>query len=134
MKSKHPDAKPFHCHLCDTYFARKFILEDHIIAVHQGVKPFQCDQCEYSTAKKGNLKQHVKTVHEKNLPFKCTEPDCEKAYATPSCLKKHIESVQGREDNQRRVLNWPLFKLFGDLLVRENLPQLDFCTQFEICP
>lgn len=53
----------WHCGICDNFFVRKNILEDHM-RTHRGEKPFCCSECGRGFARKNDMKRHEK-IHER---------------------------------------------------------------------
>ena len=44
--------------ICDSNFARKSNLEEHIVAVHEKKKPYKCDICSAGFSGVKELKRH----------------------------------------------------------------------------
>ena len=59
---KSNEAGQFSCEKCDKQFSRKFNLDIHIKAVHEGIK-FPCDMCSHAASSKSNLYKHKKIKH-----------------------------------------------------------------------
>lgn len=81
MKSYHPDeddldesfadlnqkdavATSWQCAICNGFFTRKNILEDHMRGVHRGEKPFCCSVCGKGFARKNDKNRHEK-IHDR---------------------------------------------------------------------
>ena len=60
--------KRHQCSNCDSSFARKTYLNNHIAVVHEGKKPFKCSICDASLSSKQILERHIKSVHEVMKP------------------------------------------------------------------
>merc|ERR550534_3314717 len=56
---KTKDDHRFACHLCDSSFARKSILEDHVIVVHKKIKRFHCEKCGQSFLHRSSHNRHA---------------------------------------------------------------------------
>ena len=90
----HHKKKPFSCNLCDKTFARKTHLKGHIKSVHDKVKPFSCTLCDTSFAQNGALTKHINAVHRKIKPFTCTL--CDKSFGWKDYLTRHIKVVHNK--------------------------------------
>lgn len=87
MESKHMKNRiKFRCTHCEREFFRKDAWKEHVNAVHFNFVHI-CEICglKFSTIKK--YENHKRLMHTGEKPYRCTE--CEKAYATSSCLSEH---------------------------------------------
>ena len=44
--------------------SQKIGYKEHIANIHEGKKPFKCDICDTKFARKSHLKNHITSVHE----------------------------------------------------------------------
>ena len=65
--------RKFFCYHCESKFARKDHLKQHIQAKHDDVK-YACSQCEYLASRQDHLKSHIKSVHE-GVKYACNKCD-----------------------------------------------------------
>lgn len=57
--------------------------------LHDRPTPYECDDCGQTFRKKRQLATH-RSLHTGKLPYPCTEDGCERVFATPSKLRKHL--------------------------------------------
>ena len=55
--------KPHMCHECGWRVQSKFLLKEHINAIHLNNKTHKCDHCDYSSANRTNMNSHKK-IHQ----------------------------------------------------------------------
>jgi len=79
--------RPYACSLCDSTFAKGYVLNNHIKNVHNRVRPHTCDTCGRKFFNSSGLEQHIRS-HTGECPFKCNE--CGKSYRSGTALKRHI--------------------------------------------
>ena len=89
IRTVHEKLKDYQCLLCGQTFGAKSSLQKHEI-YHTGVKKFEC-HCGKVFATQNYLQRHNLTVHEKPK-HKCQY--CEKWFATPERLKRHVEPIR----------------------------------------
>ncbi|XP_055682118.1 zinc finger protein weckle-like [Lutzomyia longipalpis] len=77
------------CPYCEKKFAKKFILQSHIHAMHIGDKPYVCEECGNSFRTISALNQH-QTIHSDERPYQCAS--CPKKFKKTQHLKRHEES------------------------------------------
>ena len=83
-----------HCDQCDSTFANKHCLKDHIVAVHTKQYPNYCEICNKGyTDKEYNrrFKLHIKKCKENKVKEKVCQ-ECGKMFSTLSAFKRHIAS------------------------------------------
>ncbi|KAF7970025.1 hypothetical protein HWV62_25320 [Athelia sp. TMB] len=56
---------------------------------HNGLKPFKCSFCDRAFSESSNLSKHLRT-HTGDRPYVCSEAGCEKAFARPDQLTRHM--------------------------------------------
>ncbi|KAH8284492.1 hypothetical protein KR054_004174, partial [Drosophila jambulina] len=62
----------------------------------EGLSLHKCSHCPKSFYKACHLKVHITLCHTEERPYKCSQ--CESAFKTPSCLKRHIETHSSRKE------------------------------------
>ena len=96
-EAQQPKKKKYSCPWegCDSSFAKKDHVAQHVVSVHEGRKDFPCpwEGCAKSFCKKGDLTKHVRGVHEKRKDFPCPWDGCMKSFSAKCDLKKHIKGV-----------------------------------------
>lgn len=55
--------KPHMCHECGFRVQTKWLLKEHVNAVHLNMTPYKCDQCDYSSAFRSYMNSHKK-IHQ----------------------------------------------------------------------
>ncbi|KDQ61783.1 hypothetical protein JAAARDRAFT_31264 [Jaapia argillacea MUCL 33604] len=114
----HTGHRPFQCKVCKQYFSEAATLQQHMRRhtqekpyvcdfpgcgkafaitgaltihkrIHNGQKPFKCTYCEKAFAESSNLSKHLRT-HTGARPYTCTEKDCNKSFARPDQLTRHM--------------------------------------------
>ena len=89
--------KPFTCHICESNFARKRDMSNHIKSVHEGIQ-FNCDLCDAKFTFNRNLQRHIASVHEKKKLFSCEK--CDATFTNKHNMKLHIGSIhEGKHFN-----------------------------------
>ena len=94
--------KAYKCHLCDTKFARKQSMRNHIKNIHEGPvqkeKAYKCHLCDTKFAWKRSIRKHIKNIHEGALHLKCDIIDC--AYETydKRLLEAHLRNKHSTEE------------------------------------
>ena len=83
----HTKENPYHCSMCEKKFAQKGALTRHM-RTHTKEKPFECPKCLQRFYEKAHMTVHIR-IHTRERPFSCPEPDCGKAFACKSTLKRH---------------------------------------------
>ncbi|EKM49933.1 uncharacterized protein PHACADRAFT_166508 [Phanerochaete carnosa HHB-10118-sp] len=63
---------------------------------HNGEKPFKCTFCERAFTESSNLSKHLRT-HTGHRPYPCAEPGCNKTFARPDQLARHM-TVHRKKD------------------------------------
>ena len=86
------------CAICDSNFARKVHLDDHITQVHERKKLHKCNICSAGFSIAKELKRHF-IVHEGNTPFKCDI--CQANFRSKVGLGTHIASTHKLERNYK---------------------------------
>ena len=69
LKCIYNNESPFKCNICNTSFAWKSSLTQHLNA-HDNEKPFKCNICSMSFSQKYGLNTHLST-HNNSKPSKC---------------------------------------------------------------
>ncbi|XP_055613042.1 PR domain zinc finger protein 5-like [Uranotaenia lowii] len=78
----------FQCDHCESSFATKYTLREHVKRVHENVMPFQCPTCGRAFAKKSSLKQHELNMHLVEKAFKCAV--CPAQFGIKALLQNHL--------------------------------------------
>lgn len=79
---------------CGKQFGKKYLLEQHLIRVHNLKNvPVCCRFCDYKTPFKGNLERHMALHLDPDVRQVCDQ--CGKTYASPESLKSHISYMHG---------------------------------------
>ena len=63
--------KYFECHICNNKLTKRYLLNRHIVSVHEGIKPVECKICCAKLSSKKYLDHHIASVHNGKRPFKC---------------------------------------------------------------
>ncbi|GBM05347.1 Transcription factor IIIA [Araneus ventricosus] len=82
---------------CPEVLKTKATLKKHIRKVHLKIerhKVYTCTQCGREFNKHNTLQKH-ELRHSGQLPYKCSVEDCQKAFLTPSKLKRHMKVHEG---------------------------------------
>ena len=94
------------CNICLTYFADKYIRDNHLKNMHSPTKRFSCKVCAKVLHSKDGLVTHMKS-HTRSSSHQCSE--CKKIFKNRSDLLKHCKSkghsyldTQQREQRQNR--------------------------------
>lgn len=56
-------------------------------------RPWKCELCDSAFALKGHLSQHIKYVHQKLRPHACPRPGCTAAFGTQFARNQHVWTV-----------------------------------------
>ncbi|KAH8296277.1 hypothetical protein KR054_004049, partial [Drosophila jambulina] len=62
----------------------------------EGLSRHKCSHCPKSFYKACHLKVHTTLCHTEERPYKCSQ--CESAFKTPNCLKRHFETHSSRKE------------------------------------
>ena len=88
---KHPEAKIYHCSICDEQYRTLNGLNLHLFHVHErNVTDLGCSFCGKEFTSKQEVKNHILTDH-KEKKYECSK--CEASYRSEMSLQYHIESV-----------------------------------------
>ena len=63
--------KYFECYICNNKLTKRYLLNRHIVSVHEGIKPVECKICCAKLSSKKYLDHHIASVHNGKRPFKC---------------------------------------------------------------
>ena len=81
----------FQCHLCGSYFARKYYMKKHIENTHEGKKDYQCIHCGKCCTRKTGLNKHMARFHKDSTKFQCDK--CPRSFGVKRDLQQHILNV-----------------------------------------
>lgn len=119
----------FLCKFCQNPFLSMSALRNHENYFHsEYIEEHPCDQCEKVYPSRMKLMQHKKTVHTGST-FMCGE--CNKFYANPASLKKHVDKTHGR-----KIPCQHCGKLFAQLSIKQHMKthsEPQFVCTFENC-
>ena len=108
--------KVHQCLVCNKIFANSYRLNRHVATVHDKIHQcdkcshialsntdlklhvnaehrmsnYQCGQCSKMFTDNYKLKRHIAAVHEGMKPYHCDKEGCDKTFANPTDLKRHI--------------------------------------------
>ena len=74
----------------------KFLLKEHINAIHLNNKTHKCDHCDYSSANRTNMNSHKKIHQPDHIGKKHLCDKCSRGFRTPFKLKEHVDAVHLR--------------------------------------
>ena len=86
----HKRILPYKCKFCVKAFYSSHHLQTHVNSIHKRLKQFLCTECGRGFVLMQHLTRHIKIVHQK-IKYECHI--CQKALATVTGLKTHIESI-----------------------------------------
>jgi len=75
---------------CNKSYKSKENLILHFKNFHLKEKPYKCNYCDLHFSHRNGKTYHERKVHTKILPNVCTHSGCNKAYASKSALKYHL--------------------------------------------
>ena len=81
----------FQCHLCGSYFARKYYMKKHIENTHEGKRDYQCIHCGKCCTRKTGLNKHMARFHKDPTKFQCDK--CPRTFGVKRDLQQHVLNV-----------------------------------------
>jgi len=91
IRNVHEKVRNFHCHLCDSKFGNKKLLQTHIDCVHKQLKE-KCPHCDMML-KVSCLQVHIKKVHNGERKSVPCSAGCEKTYTSKADMERHVLRV-----------------------------------------
>ena len=95
----HMNIKPWKCEICSKAFSDKRYLEKHM-RWHTGQDLQYCEECGRAFSDELALSKH-KRVHDIDKKYPCEKNPCQKVFADPHSLKRHIMHVHDQKKTHK---------------------------------